>query len=230
MSIERNQSSSSTESIHRPDADTQATKSRREPANPEKVDRFRTLMQQREGGKPQQQQGSDLQGAQGKAHSGLLQEAGNASQEQAVSAVAERSAQRGQGYRFAQQDELPPAEVAALWQAQMTLRDAAPAQTALAPQVNPAAFAEMIERHVRQMAVTAGGTGHGEGQVLLRLADATLPGTDLLLTRTADGWLLRADVRSRGSYDAIRQAAPELAERFAARNLGTLSIDPHFHG
>ncbi len=229
MSIERNQSSSSTESIHRPDADTQTGKARREPANPEKIDRFRTLMQQREGAK--QQQGNDMQGAHDKsAASALPQEPGNASQEQAVSAVAERSAQRGNGYRMSQQDELPPAEAAALWQAQMTLRDAVPAQTAPAPQVNPAAFAEMIERHVRQLAVTAGGTGHGEGQVLLRLADATLPGTDLLLTRTADGWLLRADVRSRGSYDAIRQAAPELAERFAARNLGILSIDPHFHG
>ena len=228
MSIERSQSTSSTGSIHRPDAETQTGKSR-EPASPEKVDRFRTLMQQREGAN--QQPPGDLQGAQDKsATPGLPREPGNASQEQAVAAVTERSAQRGNGFRFSQQEDLPPAEVAALWQAQMTLRDTTPAQTAPTPPVNPAVFAEMIERHVRQMAVTAGGTGHGEGQVLLRLADATLPGTDLLLTRTADGWLLRADVRSRGSYDAIAQAAPELAERFAARNLGTLSIDPHFHG
>src|SRR3546814_5702568 len=64
----------------------------------------------------------------------------------------------------------------------------------------------------------------------LRMADATLPGTDLLLSRTPEGWVLRADVRSRSSFDAIREAAPELARRFAERNLGTLSIDPHFHG
>jgi hypothetical protein len=89
-------------------------------------------------------------------------------------------------------------------------------------------FAELIERHVRQLAVSGG--DDGDGKVLLRLADSTLPGTDLLLSRTADGWLLRADVRSRYSFDAILDAAPELTRRFADRNLGTLSIDPHFHG
>src|SRR3546814_14098982 len=70
----------------------------------------------------------------------------------------------------------------------------------------------------------------GDGRVLLRMADATLPGTDLLLSRTSEGWVLRADVRSRSSFDAIREAAPALARRFAERNLGTLSTDPHFHG
>jgi hypothetical protein len=82
---------------------------------------------------------------------------------------------------------------------------------------------------VRQLAVGEGGAD-GDGKVLLRLADSTLPGTDLLLSRTADGWLLRADVRSRYSFDAIRDAAPRLAERFADRDLGTLTIEPHFHG
>ena len=70
----------------------------------------------------------------------------------------------------------------------------------------------------------------GLSGLLLRMADATLPGTDLLLSRTPEGWVLRADVRSRSSFDAIREAAPALARRFAERNLGTLSIDPHFHG
>jgi hypothetical protein len=37
-------------------------------------------------------------------------------------------------------------------------------------------------------------------------------------------------VRSRDSYDAIREAAPELARRFAERNLGVLEIDSQFHG
>lgn len=59
------------------------------------------------------------------------------------------------------------------------------------------------------------------------MSDATLPGTDLLLSREADGWVLRADVRSRGSYDAIRDAAPELAKRFAERKLGALRVEPH---
>ncbi len=83
---------------------------------------------------------------------------------------------------------------------------------------------------MRQLAVDDRAARDSDGQVLLRMADATLPGTDLLLSRTADGWALRADVRSRSSYDAIREAAPELAKRFAERNLGTLSIEPHFHG
>ena len=72
--------------------------------------------------------------------------------------------------------------------------------------------------------------GAGDGHILLRMADATLPGTDLLLSRTAEGWVLRADVRSRDSYDAIRRAAPALARRFAERDLGTLSVEPHYHG
>lgn len=118
---------------------------------------------------------------------------------------------------------------AALYQAQMAMRDGLPQAVAPAP-LNPNAFADMVERHLKQMAADRGAAGGGDGRVLLRMADATLPGTDLLLTRTAEGWMLRADVRSRSSFDAIREAAPELARRFAERNLGTLSIDPHFHG
>ena len=58
-----------------------------------------------------------------------------------------------------------------------------------------------------------GDLSHDLETLLLRMADATLPGTDLLLSRTPDGWVLRADVRSRSSYDAIREAAPALARR-----------------
>ena len=125
-----------------------------------------------------------------------------------------------------------PAEVMAMMQAQSALRDGAHmAQSAPATAAaNPAAFAELVERHVRQLAVGGNTASDRDGQVLLRLADSTLPGTDLMLSKTADGWLLRADVRSRGSYDAIREAAPELARRFAERNLGMLEIDPQFHG
>src|SRR3546814_17544815 len=68
------------------------------------------------------------------------------------------------------------------------------------------------------------------GRVLLRMAYATLPGTDLLLSRTPEGWVLPADVRSRSSFDAIREAAPTLARRFAERNPGTLRTDPPLHG
>ena len=99
-----------------------------------------------------------------------------------------------------------------------------------APMASSRSLADMLERHVRQLAVDAATATDGEGRVLLRMADATLPGTDLMLSKTADGWLLRADVRSRGSYDAIREAGPQLAQRFAEQNLGKLEIDPHFNG
>ncbi|MFK3650209.1 hypothetical protein ACI2IY_17525 [Lysobacter enzymogenes] len=121
-------------------------------------------------------------------------------------------------------------EQSGLWLAQQAMRaeQAAPMQ-APAPTSNAAAFADLIERHVRQLAVSGGGADGEDGQVLLRLSDQTLPGTDLLLSKTAEGWTLRADSRSRSSYDAIRDAGPELMRRFAARNLGQLSIDPHYH-
>lgn len=127
-------------------------------------------------------------------------------------------------------DILPPAELAAMWQAQHLVQQAPGTTTALpTPAVNSSAFADMLERHVRQLAISDSAAGGEDGQVLLRMADSTLPGTDLLLSRTADGWLLRADVRSRDSFDAIREAGGRLSERFAQRGLGTLSIDPHLH-
>src|SRR3546814_17946214 len=89
----------------------------------------------------------------------------------------------------------------------------------------------MVERHLKQMATDRGAAADaGDGRVLLRMADATLPGTDLLLSRTSEGWVLRADVRSRRIFAAIREAAPALARRFAERNLGPLRIDPPIHG
>src|SRR3546814_7306365 len=105
----------------------------------------------------------------------------------------------------------------------MAMRDGLPQATTPTP-LNPNAFADMVERHLKQMATDRGAAADaGDGRVLLRMADATLPGTDLLLSRTSEGWVLRADVRSRSSFDAIRDAAPALARRFAERNLGTLS-------
>ncbi|WP_222564092.1 hypothetical protein [Novilysobacter antarcticus] len=125
-------------------------------------------------------------------------------------------------------EPLPPAEVAAIWQAQNLANQASGTTSALpAPPVNSTAFAELLERHVRQLAVSEGSASTDDGHVLLRLADSTLAGTDLLLSRTSDGWLLRADVRSRDSFDAIQQAGSELSDRFAQRGLGALTIDPH---
>lgn len=203
----------------------------REPAPPEKVDQFHRLMEAKQ--KKQEQQQDGIRQQQGQAAKPDAA-AGEHAIDDAVArrqGLPERQDEHGLQHRrddagmAPQQPQL--ADASTLFQAQMAIRDGA-AQPAPAP-LNPNAFADMVERHLKQLAVDRGG-GAGDGRVLLRMADATLPGTDLLLSKTADGWLLRADVRSRNSYDAIRDAAPALAKRFAERNLGTLSIDPHFHG
>ena len=118
---------------------------------------------------------------------------------------------------------------AMMFQAQLMASHPAPV-TSGHVQVNPNAFADMIEKHVKQLAATEG-VNEKDQKVLLRMSDMTLPGTDFLLTRNEDGsWLLRADVMSRSSYDAITRAAPQLAKRFAEKNLGELEISPHFLG
>ena len=232
MSIQRTQSTQSENATR----DVERTRDRphdkvREEPKAELVDRFRTLMQTRGDGKEQRLD----PGRQGHEAADSFQidgqaEAGN----EAVTdqAVLRKGHDEGDSGHNAGGDSLQPAELAALYQAQVMAREvpATPAPAAPLPNANPQALADMLERHVRQLAIGPGSASGEDGQVLLRLADSTLPGTDLLLSRTESGWRLRADVRSRGSFEAIQQAAPRLAERFASRNLGTLEIDPHFHG
>lgn len=230
MSIERNHSDSNQAARTRePDKRVQVQEPR-QPPSPDTVDQFRALMKTKEGlGK---QSGESMRELARKADAQLTAQAGDDSAAASAAATAlgkdqavTRAEERGES-----SDALPPADASMLWQAQMALRDVPPPAAAAAPPpVNATAIAELIERHVRQLAVGEGGP-EGDGKILLRLADSTLPGTDLLLSRTADGWLLRADVRSRYSYDAIREAAPRLAERFASLDLGELTIEPHFHG
>lgn len=251
MSMIRNSSSSSeSDSAKRNEAVEQAKQPReqpRQPAAPESVDQFRHLMQQRQGAFAQS--GAQSQDAAQDSGFGLLEGEGEAAEqtsqrligdsvrERAATNTARHHAVGERGHEESRQAggeradaSLPPAEASAMWQAQLAMRDAATQTQPTQPTSNAAAFADLVERHVRQLAVSDGGASGEDNQVLLRLADDTLPGTDLLLTKTAEGWQLRADVRSRSSYDAIREAGPELARRFAARNLGQLSIDPHFHG
>ncbi len=254
MSIERSSSQTSpADSTQRGEA-RQGSDKPRETAPQDKVDRFRDLMSRREPThetprRPERQapqqpeqasrrsmQHSAPETAQKPQTSGQDQDAGPLQ----VDAVAERDARparagdeprRDDGLGDADSSRLPPAEMAALWQAHLAVRDAVTMPQAATPQANPTAFAELIERHVRQLLVSQGGLdSRGEGQVMLRMSDATLPGTDLMLTRTSDGWVLRADVRSRDSFDAIRRAMPELTRRFAERHLGALTVEPHYHG
>jgi hypothetical protein len=223
MSIERSESSPPVEPTDRASRETRDTHPR-EPAPREKMDKFQRLMEekQEQGKKPPLQAGKH----------------GDVSAERATdNAVTARhpTAERGEDDPLRRQREdtgtspsTQTIDASALYQAQAAMRDGLP-QTNVPTPLNPNAFADMVEKHLKQLAADRG-TANGDGKVLLRMADATLPGTDLLLSRTADGWLLRADVRSRSSFDAIREAAPALARRFAERDLGTLSFDPHFHG
>ena len=225
MSIERSESSPPppVESTDRASNDKQDTRPR-DPVPREKIDKFHRLMEEK------QEQGKKPP-LQASKHDGMHTEQPT---DEAVAGRQSVYERREDDPLLRRRDEpglssssLQSADASALYQAQAAIRDGLP-QSAPAP-LNPNAFADMVERHLKQLAADRG-SANGDGKVLLRMADATLPGTDLLLSRTPEGWLLRADVRSRSSFDAIRQAAPALAKRFAERNLGTLSFDPHFHG
>jgi len=218
---------------------------RRDIPNAETVDRFRAAMQKqveprqppatREASQPQQP--GQLQAKAGDqarlaAQQATAREDEGALQQSAAGSVKERISRKEEsGHRSSSSgSDGATTDVASMWQAQMALRNEAHAMPATPVPVNTQAFAELIQRHVRQMAASDGALRDSDGQVLLRMSDATLPGTDLLLSRTAEGWRLRSDSRSRSSHDAICRAAPELAKRFADNDLGVLEIDPHFNG
>ena len=217
----------------RADNDRPADKPRDAPPK-EQVDRFRQLMQHgRQDGRAGLQEKQDGRGAQDVGRHAANAAGRQPGHEAAVHGPqGQRDSRDGADNNGMGANSLEAADVLAMMQAQAALRDGAalaPAQ-APAPMASSRSLAEMLERHVRKLAVDDAASADGDGHVLLRMSDATLPGTDLLLSKTADGWHLRADVRSRGSYDAIREAAPALAKRFAEQNLGRLEIDPHFNG
>lgn len=237
MSIERNRSSESTDAARIREQADRLPGEQRLPPKPETIDQFRAAMDQAREGDPQQKGPDTYAQAHAQARAGDAQKqeryAGDAAaRAKLMSDNVEDKARRRGDDMGTSASSLQSADTSAMFQAQMAMREGAQQPTAAQappPAANPQALAELIERHVRQLAVGDAAARDGDGQVFLRMADATLPGTDLLLSRTADGWTLRADVRSRSSFDAIREAAPELTKRFAERNLGTLSIDPHFH-
>lgn len=234
MSIERNRSSDSTQDAARVrEAAQKPAAEPKQPPSPETVDQFRAVMRQAREGESQQQslQAQARQQAPAADARTAQQTAGDyAVQAKTLGDSVEDNARRRGDDLGTSASSQQPADAATMFQAQMAMREGAGQPQPAPPAASPQGLAELIEKHVRQLAVDDRAARDSDGQVLLRMADATLPGTDLLLSRTADGWALRADVRSRSSYDAIREAAPELAKRFAERNLGTLSIEPHFHG
>lgn len=230
MSIERSQSSRNENASREAEntRDRPRDKLHDKQPDPEQVDRFRALMQNR--GDKKEQLGSGSHDQTRRSDVSLVKDDAlnaNLSDQTIEYEHAQRDSSDDNSEQFNGGESLKPAELAALYQAQIMTREApiAPPSAALAPQINPRALADLLERHVRQLAASSSAAGNRDGQMLLRLADSTLPGTDLMLSRTETGWKLRADVRSRSSYDAIQQAAPKLAERFASRDLGVLEID-----
>jgi hypothetical protein len=135
--------------------------------------------------------------------------------------------------KFMQKDaDTPlPADVSSMLQTQRVLLEAPASVVQNAPPQPNAQLADLIEKHVKRMLVSEGASRGGrDAQVVLQLSDGLLSGTQLSLSRSGQGWRLQADASSSRSFDAIRDCAPELARRFAARGLGTIEIDPVLHG
>lgn len=125
---------------------------------------------------------------------------------------------------------MPPAEAVAQPMPQAQMQPDAPQQAAQTASFAPA-LSELLQKHVRQMLVTDPRSARGRPrEVLLRMQNDALPGTDLWLTRTDSGWSLRAEVSSRDAYDTLLEFQDELVKRFADSRLGELSIEPVFHG
>lgn len=106
----------------------------------------------------------------------------------------------------------------------------APQQAAATAGNTAPAIADLLEKHVKQMLVSDPRSLRGQSrEVLLRMQSDVLPGTDLWLSQTRNGWQLRADVRSRDAYETLLANQEELIQRFADGDLGELTIEPVFH-
>ncbi|HNR90875.1 MAG TPA: type III secretion HpaP family protein [Dokdonella sp.] len=97
----------------------------------------------------------------------------------------------------------------------------------VAPSLPPAApgLTDLIERHVRRLLVSDSTAARGDARVMLRLSDSLLPGTDLTLTRSESGWVLRAEVNDAGSREALERCSDELVARFAKGGLGAIKLE-----
>src|SRR5690606_17217872 len=167
----------------------------REARPKEQVDRCRQLLRpgRREGraGLPERPAQEQRPGPAGTGHHASAAAAQRADEQAALRGLDGRGQQEGgTEHHGMSANAIDGADLLAMMQAQSALRDAsgvAPTAAPPPPTASGRALAEMLERHVRQCAVE-GAAGEGDGQVLLRMSDATLPGTDLLLSRTAEGW------------------------------------------
>lgn len=87
-------------------------------------------------------------------------------------------------------------------------------------------FVDFIERHVQRfLANDSAAKGENGGQVIMKLSNALLPGTDLVLTRIAGGWNLKASTTDHKISDLLRRSTANLSERFAKKDFGFIEVE-----
>ncbi len=122
--------------------------------------------------------------------------------------------------------EPPVLTVSALVPMLGTVGAAVAAVSQAPPAYNAAVVAQLLEKHVRQLLVSeSAGAQSGQPSVMLNLTDAVLPGTQITLTQTDDGWRLASQSTSMSSYRVVNELAPQLKARFAERGLGDLELE-----
>ncbi len=87
-------------------------------------------------------------------------------------------------------------------------------------------FADLMARHVQQMLVSdKAGHFNQEQQMLLRLSNQVLPNTQVMLSRNATGWTLKAQSSSRDTLDVVQESTDKLIHRFSEAGLGNLTVE-----
>lgn len=202
-----------TASSHNPSRRSQTSESTR---RSDDAKHFRKIMKQ--GGKGEAK-GNKGKGLDITGRNGLLQPLGERAGREAGGDLLSQHQDRGDGSLTA--------GMFALQQAQLTLHQNMVQPTPTTVSNMAPALAELISRHVKQLLVPDASSRHTRSrEIMITLKDDILPGTELWLSRTADGWRLRADTRSPDAYRMLTEEAPDLVERFASHRLGRLDIDP----
>ena len=84
----------------------------------------------------------------------------------------------------------------------------------------------LLGRHVDQfLASDKAMNTANNGQVMLRLNDASLAGASLLLTRTEQGWCLKTTSKRQDIIAIMEKSSAKLVAQFANAGLGQLDLD-----
>lgn len=112
-------------------------------------------------------------------------------------------------------------------QSQSTSMQTAPGAAPLPGSTAQADFADLMARHVQQMLVTEPKAGHfnQEQQMLLRLSNQVLPNTQVMLSRNATGWTLKAQSSNHDTLEVVRDSTDKLIHRFSEAGLGSLTVE-----